>query len=747
MIPFCLIALSLIFSCVGFAAGPAIAADPPQLQMAPVNPEFSNFMLHGRSINMVSSQGRSLGYVPSPLDRSYLTSAKNIVEIQKALPLPSSYDLRTTGKLTSVRNQGSCGACWTFGTMASLESSLMPGETRDFSENNLNNLAGFDLAPCLGGNADMSTAYLMRWDGPVDESDDPYGTHGITPSPSGLSVRKHTENIIFLPQRSGPLDNDTIKTAVMTYGALYASILWSDAAYNSATYAYNYTGGPYEGGHAIAIVGWDDTFDRNKFSPAAAGNGAFIMRNSWGTSWGESGYFYISYYDTTLGYRETAAFATPENPFKYGRVYSYDPLGTVSAIGYGSNTAWFANEFTAQANEKIGAVSFYNAGLNSAYEIYVYTNLSNVANPRSGTLAASLTGTLANAGYLTVPLNSRVSVTSGQLFSVVVKLTTPGYNFPVPLEKVLSGYSSAATASPGQSFISSSGTSWTDMTTINSSANVCLKAYSTSAKNPKDFNGDGSSDILWQNSSTEELAVWYMNGITMNSAVFLNPSKAGEANWRFVDLGDFNSDGKTDLLWQNNLNGDMVVWYMNGVNMSGSSYLNPINAGSGNTNWKAVATGDFKGPNGNDILWQNSSTEELAVWYMNGITMTSAVMLNPSKPGAANWKIVGLGDFNTDGNTDILWQNSVSGDLAVWYMNGINMTGAVMLNPANAGAGSADWKAVTVGDYNLDGNPDILWQNSVSGESVVWYLNGINLISSTSLNPASAGSTDWKIRK
>ena len=117
---------------------------------------------------------------------------------------------------------------------------------------------------------------------------------------------------------------------------------------------------PY-GNHAVAIVGWDDSFDRNKFSPAAPGNGAFIIKNSWGTSWGEKGYFYISYYDTMVGYDELVAFTAPENPTEYTRIYSYDPLGVVGNMGYGSNTAWFANVFTAQDNEQIEAVSFYNA--------------------------------------------------------------------------------------------------------------------------------------------------------------------------------------------------------------------------------------------------------------------------------------------------------------------------------------------------------------------------------------------------
>ena len=269
---------------------------------------------------------------------------------------------------------------------------------------------------------------------------------------------------------------------------------------------------------------------------------------------------------------------------------------------------------------------------------------------------------------------------------------------------------------------------------------------SSHTSNILDFNGDGKKDILWQNTVTGELAVWFMNGINMTNVAMLNPSKPVESNWNLVDTGDFNGDGKTDILWQNSVTGDLVVWYMNGINLTGIATLNPINAGAGNTTWKAIAVGNFGGPSGNDILWQNSVTEDLVVWQMYGVNMIDVVPLIPSKPGAPNWKFVGLGDFNNDGNTDILWQNSVTYDLAIWYMNGTSMTGAVLLNPQNSGAGS-NWKAVAVGDYNNDGKPDILWQNSSTGDAVVWLMDGINMTNVVPLNPINANNPGWVIKK
>ncbi len=102
---------------------------------------------------------------------------------------------------------------------------------------------------------------------------------------------------------------------------------------------------------------------------------------------------------------------------------------------------------------RYAAVSFYNSSLNSPYEIYVYKDLTNAANPSSGTLAATKTGTLADSGYFTIPLPTPVSVTSGNRFSVVIKLTTPNLNFPIPGEWAAAGYSSGASASPGKALL------------------------------------------------------------------------------------------------------------------------------------------------------------------------------------------------------------------------------------------------------------------------------------------------------
>jgi hypothetical protein len=223
-------------------------------------------------------------------------------------------------------------------------------------------------------------------------------------------------------------------------------------------------------------VGWDDTYSRNNFNTVPPGDGAFIIRNSWGAGWGESGYFYLSYYDSIVG-TENFVFVSAESTGNYNRTYQYDPLGWTSSYGYGNTIGWFSNIFTAGASENIAAVSFYTASANSPYELYVYTNVA--GGPKGGTLAGSKTGSIPYPGYHTIKLDSAVPVTQGQKFSVVVKLTTPGYNYPIPIEKPFSNYSSQATANAGESYVSKDGSSWTDISTRSGFANtnVCIKAF------------------------------------------------------------------------------------------------------------------------------------------------------------------------------------------------------------------------------------------------------------------------------
>jgi len=271
--------------------------------------------------------------------------------------------------------------------------------------------------------------------------------------------------------------------------------------------------------------------------------------------------------------------------------------------------------------------------------------------------------------------------------------------------------------------------------------NAQLWAFEPNPQIGGDFNGDGKPDILWQHVSDGLLGVWYMNGVTRIGLALLNPSQVTDLNWRIVGVADFNADGKPDILWQNQAGGQLMVWYMDGVQRTGVAPLNPSEVTD--LNWKIAATGDFNDDGKPDILWQNQASGQLMVWYMDGVQRTGLSPLNPSQVTDLNWKIVATGDFNADGKPDILWQNQANGLLGVWYMNGVTLTGVALLNPSQVT--DVNWKIVATGDFNADGKPDILWQNQANGLLGVWYMNGVTLTGFAFLNPSQVTDPNWRI--
>ena len=140
--------------------------------------------------------------------------------------------------------------------------------------------------------------------------------------------------------------------------------------------------------------------------------------------------------------------------------------------------------------------------------------------------------------------------------------------------------------------------------------------------------------------------------------------QVSDINWEIVGTGDFNNDGKVDILWRNKSTGQNIVWFMNGTVYISYAELYQVT----DTNWEIVGTGDFNSDGKVDILWRNKSTGQNIVWFMNGTVYISyAELLQVTD---TNWEIVGTGDFNNDGKVDILWRNKSTGQNIFWFMNG-----------------------------------------------------------------------------
>ncbi len=310
--------------------------------------------------------------------------------------------------------------------------------------------------------------------------------------------------------KSSPTDNDAIKQALTDYGAVFASYYHANSYYSSVNSAYYYSGAN-NGNHGVAIVGWNDNFDRTRFPVAAPSNGAYIVKNSWGTGWGDAGYFYVSYYDTKFAHEDMFVFMNAEPVGNYMKCYQYDPLGWISSF----RQPWAAAIYTASASEPLQAVGFYSAQA-ASYELYVYTNVEAGA-PRSGTLASSISGTLPSAGFHTVSLAAPAALVAGQRFSIVLRLINGG-DYPQAIEYAYSGLTSAATAAPGQTFYSSDGSQFTDLTALESTANFCIKGYTGTDTTPP------GEPTISSTTHPDENA-WYANGNP--SFTWTTPSDAG----------------------------------------------------------------------------------------------------------------------------------------------------------------------------------------------------------------------------
>ena len=469
------------------------------------------------------------GDVSLPSDEP-LRAAGEDLYVPKRDSLPSSYDSRNYNIVTSVKNQA-YGDCWAHAAMACCETYMIKNQipvaangvigsaadtSLNLSENHhayfaytspldrLNMLPGKNTVTFgnnlfqYGGNGDISMYSLMRWEGPANEATSAlaYKTnYDNTNAPTTSTIAStyaynYNAGIVTSVIKIPTMNRDQVKQMIREYGAGDFTYYSSDSsALNSSNGAYFcnqdsvVNTSSYHGvDHAVTVVGWDDNYSKYNFNSTPSGNGAWIIKNSWGTSGRPNGgYYYISYYDTA-SYNSNTYFYTVEALDTYDNNYQYD--GTTNFYNYTiiQPNGSVAQAFTANGTEILKAVALGTAQANVNYTLKIYTGGDDTAaDPTTGaTLATQQDGTLTYAGYQKIALEHPVQLTEGQRFVVLFKITNSS-NTNLSVDMTTSydptGWklSWTHTTDSKTAYVNASGSSWVNTTNFN----LRIKAYTS----------------------------------------------------------------------------------------------------------------------------------------------------------------------------------------------------------------------------------------------------------------------------
>lgn len=419
---------------------------------------------------------------------------------------PSEWDSRDKGWVTPVKNQLSYNSCWAFAFCAAAESSIIAQgygtkDDVDISEAHLiyfrngnyvegsdnpvqqDKYNGFTDSFSKGGNNSDAISTVSRWSGLADESKYPFSKYksDMQYSPDAMFDRDYE---LISTRDIDAKDVGAVKEAIMNYGALTLPVYYSGQYTTYTNYGcYYYQNAQTGANHAVTVVGWDDNVSASLFKTKPEGNGAWLIKNSWGTSQNKNGYYWLSYYDTSIRYF-TQIIAKPVGESSFDNNYQYDGVNPASMLSYGHKFV-MSNVFEAHGHEAINGFSFRKA-IADEYNctVSIYGNLTSADNPTDGTLLETMSFDCTEKGFYTIELNDMYEVAPGEKFSVVICFENPDGSVQVSVEH-LKDTDYTYSCEKGQSLFSADGVTWRDNTAINC-GNFPIKAYTKNINDETD---------------------------------------------------------------------------------------------------------------------------------------------------------------------------------------------------------------------------------------------------------------------
>ena len=242
------------------------------------------------------------------------------------------------------------------------------------------------------------------------------------------------------------------------------------------------------------------------------------------------------------------------------------------------------------------------------------------------------------------------------------------------------------------------------------------------SKAHNDLTGDGTSDLVWFNTTSFQFAYWMMNNAsTLSTGAFGVPSQ-----FRIVATADLDGDGRSDLIWRDINSNTYYYWRSRGDGQFDTGLISGVPTG-----WLIERTTDLNGDGRDDIIWRNTSAGLYATWYMNGVATIgqTAVFAVPS-----SYSIVATGDLDGDGRGDIVWTNPSISQVYAWRSRGDGTWDYLSLGGYGAG-----WNIVDAADISGDGRSDLIWENTSLGLFAHWFMNGATTTSAGAFSMGAAG--------